>query len=358
MVNTRILQAKALLGSCELDAMVFGHLPNIRYLCGFTGSDGVLALVGDETAFLTDSRYTTQARQQVRADEIREYRVKWDGVLDFLAAKGAVRVGFEADSLTYATVEELKSKSAGRCEWVPVNRQVKSLRGIKDAEEIALMEQAAELNAECFAEVLPLLRPGVSEREIALALEFAFKRRGAEEKAFDVIVASGVRGALPHGVASDKFLATGELVTIDFGCRYRGYHSDETVTLAIGEVADRLREIHAVALEAHDRAVARVRPGVALREIDGAARDYIAERGFGDYFGHGTGHGLGLEVHEFPTVSSRSEEEAREGMVVTIEPGIYIPELGGVRIEDTVLITAGGCRRLTRIPKGLRTLPG
>lgn len=353
MVNTRVIRAGEALISQEIDGMVFTHLPNIRYLCGFTGSDGVLVTIGREVFFLTDSRYVTQARQQVQADAIREYRNKWEGVQELLSAKGVVRVGFEAEHLSYAAVEELRAKSAENHQWVPVTRAIKALRAVKDAGEIACMEAAAVLNAECFAEVLSLIRPGVAEREIALALEFAFRKRGAEDKAFDIIVASGVRGALPHGTASDKFLAQGELVTIDFGCRYRGYHSDETVTLALGQVSEQLLEIHAVVLEAQRRAMAAVRPGTPLRAIDQAARDYIAERGFGDYFGHGTGHGLGLEVHEFPSVSPRSDDRAEAGMVMTIEPGIYIPDLGGVRIEDTVLVTAEGCRRLTRIPKVL-----
>jgi Xaa-Pro aminopeptidase len=356
MVNKRILRAEELIKTCALDAFVFFHLPNIRYLSGFSGSDGVMIVTCGESGFLTDSRYTTQARQQVSANSIREYRVKIDGILEFLAEKSAVRVGFESDTLAYATVSELREKGTSH-EWVPVSREVKSLRSLKDEQEIELLERAAALNAVCFEEVLSEIRPGARERDIALSLEFALKHRGAEEKAFDFIVASGVRGALPHGVASAKTIAAGELVTIDFGCSLNGYHSDETVTLAVGDVSPRLREMHDVVLEAHDRAIDRVHPGAMLRDIDAAARQFITDRGFGDYFGHGTGHGLGLEVHEFPAVSTRSDEEAREGMVFTIEPGIYVPDVGGVRIEDTVLVTAGGCRRLTRIPKGFRTLP-
>ncbi|OHB26839.1 MAG: integrase [Desulfuromonadaceae bacterium GWC2_58_13] len=356
MINKKTTQVEKLFKTCALDAFVFFHLPNIRYLSGFSGTDGALVVVGKETGFLTDSRYTTQARQQVVADNIREYRLKIDGVLEYLAEKGAVRVGFESDTLAYATVRELMEKG-GAHEWVPVTREIRSLRCLKNESEIDALERAAALNADCFEEILGEIHPGARERDIALALEFALKRRGAEEKAFDFIVASGIRGALPHGIASEKTIASGELVTIDFGCRLDGYHSDETVTLAVGEVSFRLREIFDVVLEAHDRAIDKVSPGVALREIDAIARQFINEQGFGDYFGHGTGHGLGLEVHEYPAVSTRSEEEAREGMVFTIEPGIYIPDVGGVRIEDTVLVTAGGCRRLTRIPKGFRTLP-
>ena len=218
-----------------------------------------------------------------------------------------------------------------------------------------VVDQAA-IAAEAFDEILPLIRPGALERDIALALEFAMRRRGAEEKSFDTIVASGRRGALPHGVASAKTIAAGELVTIDYGARWDGYHSDETVTVAVGPVSVQLRKIFDVVLEAHDRAMAAVRPGVALQDLDSIARDYIAEQGYGEFFGHSLGHGVGLEVHEYPAVSSQSEMLVEEGMVFTVEPGIYIPGLGGVRIEDMVYVTADGHRRLTRLPKEFRLL--
>ena len=207
-----------------------------------------------------------------------------------------------------------------------------------------------------FAEVEALLRPGSVERDVALALEFALKRRGAEEKAFDFIVASGERGALPHGVASGRRLAAGELVTIDFGCRVDGYHADETVTIAIGTVADELRRVFDIVLAAHDLALAAVAPGVPVSELDRVAREHIAAAGYGAYFGHGLGHGVGLDVHEAPAVSSRSKAVVQKGMVFTVEPGIYLPGVGGVRIEDMVLATAAGFRVLTRIPKQFRNL--
>jgi Xaa-Pro aminopeptidase len=197
----------------------------------------------------------------------------------------------------------------------------------------------------------PLLVPGVSERELALALEFALKRSGAEEKAFDFIVASGERGALPHGIASEKKIGRGELVTIDFGSRVNGYHSDETVTVAVGEIDDKAREIFDTVLAAHDQALAAVRPGISIVALDAVARGHIARRGYGEFFGHGLGHGVGLEIHEYPSLSPNSEGFIEEGMVITIEPGIYVPGLGGVRIEDTVVVTSDGYRCLTRIPK-------
>jgi len=357
MIKDRAHLARNLLADGELDALVFTDLANIRYLCGFTGSDGVFALAAERSFFLTDSRYTTQARDQVRADEIREYGVKLDGLVALLKECGARRIGFESETLPYAVVERLREKGEADWAWVPLGKGVLSLRGVKGSDEIDAMLAAARLNAEAFEEVLPLIRPGAVERDVALALEFALKKRGAEEKAFDFIVASGPRGAMPHGIASERRIGAGELVTIDFGVRYGGYHSDETVTVAVGEVSNELRKVYDTVLAAHDLAISRVEPGMPLREIDAAARELIAEAGYGDYFGHGLGHGVGLAVHEYPTVSPRSEEVAREGMVFTVEPGIYIPEVGGVRIEDMVQVTGDGCRPLTRIAKALRVLP-
>jgi Xaa-Pro aminopeptidase len=292
----------------------------------------------------------------VAADEIRQYALKLDGLLARLDEAGCRRVGFESETLPYATVERLREKGAEGREWVPLSKEIAPLRGLKETAEVEAMAEAARLNAEAFDEVLPLIRPGAVEREIALALEFALRRRGGEEKAFDFIVASGPRGAMPHGVASERKIGDGELVTIDFGVRLGGYHSDETVTVAVGEVAPELRRIFDTVLEAHDRALAAVRPGASLREIDAVARDHIAAAGYGDYFGHGLGHGVGLEVHEYPTLNTRSDETAQPGMVFTVEPGIYVPELGGVRIEDMVLVTAEGGRQLTRIPKTFRMI--
>jgi Xaa-Pro aminopeptidase len=357
MIKNRASLVRHLLEECGLDAFVFFEPTNLRFLCGFTGTDGALVAGGEEAFFLTDSRYTTQAREQVVADRIVEYRVKLDGVVSCLREKGYRKIGFEAETLPFATVRKLQEKVPEGVEWIPVTREVQSFRGIKDTTETVALQEACRLNGEAFEEVLPLIRPGAVEKEIALALEFALKRRGGEEKAFDFIVASGARGALPHGVASDKKIVAGELVTLDFGVRYQGYHSDETVTVAVGPVSARMREIFDVVLSAHDQAMSEVRPGRALKDIDEVARRYIADAGYGEYFGHGLGHGVGLEVHEFPTVSPRSEETAREGMVFTIEPGIYIPDLGGVRIEDMVEVTAEGCRPLTTIPKAFRTLP-
>lgn len=345
-----------MLACCGLDCLVFLDPANLAYLCGFSGTDGVLIVTSRESCFLTDSRYTTQARDEVAASEVGEYADKVTGILDWLRKAGISRVGFEAATLPYATAMRFREGAPG-FEWVPLDQELKPLRGSKDAGEVDALGRAAALNSAALAEVLPRLTPGISERNFALELEFALKRRGGEEKAFDFIVASGRRGAMPHGVASDKLLAAGDLVTIDFGTRVNGYHSDETVTLALGMIDDRQRRVFDTVLAAHDRAIEGIRPGVPLRTIDALARGYIDDQGFGEFFGHGLGHGVGLEVHEFPVVSPRSETIAEEGMVFTVEPGIYIPGVCGVRIEDMVVVTADGCRVLTQIPKQFRSLP-
>lgn len=355
-ISDRQQRLRALLVEQQLDVVLLCARENLRYFCGFTGSDGVLLVTrSGECRFLTDSRYTTQASEQVAADRVLEYRVQSDGLLDSLQELGGQRIGFES-GLAYGKVDDLRSRGDEAWNWTPLKECLDELRATKEPAEAEALSVAAGLHVEAFAEIEPLIRPGIAEREVALALEFALKRRGAEEKSFDFIVASGPRGALPHGVAGAKKLAEGELVTIDFGCRIDGYHSDETVTVALGSVPAEMRRVYDTVLAAHDLAIAALRPGVALAEVDRIARDHIAEAGYGACFGHGLGHGVGLEVHESPTVSARSKAVAAPGMVVTIEPGIYLPGLGGVRIEDMLLVTDAGARVLTCIDKQYRNL--
>lgn len=340
----------------KLDAILFFGLPNIRYLSGFTGTDGVFLVGETQSVFLTDSRYISQAQKQVRAGAIQCYKNKLKAVADALLSKGYKRVGLDADVVSIALFEELKALVGDSLEWCLLSQQLQPLRGIKTQEELVSLKAAADLNFQAFESVLPFFRPGVTELQIAQELEFSLKRLGGEAKAFDFIVASGIRGALPHGVASAKQLQSGELVTIDFGTRVNGYHSDETVTLAIGEVDRNLRQIFDIVLEAHDAALEVVRPGLQISELDAVARDIIAHRGYGEYFGHGLGHGVGLEIHEYPGVSSRSNHCLSAGMVITIEPGIYISGTGGVRIEDTIVVTEDGYEKLTSIPKQFKQI--
>lgn len=348
-------KAVRLLSDLGLDALVFCKTENLRYLCGFSGSSGALLLTSEQLVFLTDSRYTTQSNEEVSADRIVEYKVQADGVVDELTKLGVMNIGFEAE-LAFSIVRDFQTKGKDDWNWHHYKDELHTLRQHKSEHEVSLIDNATDLNVAAFAAIDEMIKPGISEKDIALALEFSLRKLGAEDKAFDIIVASGPRGALPHGIASDKLLIEGELVTIDFGCRLAGYHSDETVTLALGDVNSELLSIYETVLEAHDRAIAAVSPGVALKELDQIARDYINDCGYGDFFGHGLGHGVGLEVHEAPTLSPRSTDFAEEGMVVTIEPGIYVPGVGGVRIEDMVLVTGVGHRVLTKIPKTFRNI--
>jgi Xaa-Pro aminopeptidase len=355
MLNNRISSAREYLERFGVEAIIFLGLPNIRYLAGFTGSDGALILGENKDWFLTDSRYTTQASQEVAEAGVIEYRIKTEGIASLLTAESVKRAGFEAEQTTVAFLKVLNELMPD-VELIPIGAELDDLRIRKDPEELRSLAGSADIASQALLGILDSIRPGVPEREVALALEFAMKRAGAQEKSFDFIVASGPRGAMPHGKASDKKIQAGELVTLDFGAVYRGYHSDETVTVAVGTPDSRQKEIYSIVRDAHDKALEAVKPGISLKELDGIARRYIEAKGYGNYFGHGLGHGVGLEVHEKPTVSFRSEQTAGEGMVFTIEPGIYIPDWGGVRIEDTVVVTQDGCRLLTSVSKELMIL--
>ena len=339
----------------NLDALLFSNMLNIRYLSGFTGSEGALLLTRNAAFLLCDSRYTTQAADETADTVIRQFSEKQDAIGTLIKELKLHRIGFESAHITVAVFMELSGKLQG-CELVAVGKDLDQIRFCKDDEEISRLESVARLASNALLATLNQLKPGISEVAFARELEFEMRRRGADGRSFDFIVASGTRGAMPHGRASEKNICSGELVTIDFGATLNGYHSDETVTVAVGQPDDRNSEIHGIVKEAHDRAIAAVKPGLSCRDLDAIARDYIAEQGYGEYFGHGLGHGVGLEIHEQPVVSPRSDAVIEEGMVFTVEPGIYIPGFGGVRIEDTVAVTASGCRLLTSAPKQLMIL--
>lgn len=336
----------------QLDCLVVEHPPNLRYLTGFSGSTGLVALTPDLGWFVCDSRYTLQARQEVPELSVVEHSRRYEALAQLCNEYGWQRVGFEAAHCLVSTQQELFKQLPGTT-LVALPAELDEIRDRKDQHELEALAEVADLASQALQSVLPLIRPGLVESELALELEIAMRRRGAEGRGFDFIVASGQRGAMPHGRASAKQIQAGELVTIDFGAVLNGYHSDETVTIGVGQLDQRQRRIYAVVLEAHDRAIAAVRPGISCKELDAVARTYISDQGFGEFFGHGLGHGVGLEIHEKPTLSPRSEAVLDAGMVVTIEPGIYIPDWGGVRIEDTVVVTDTGCRLLTGVPKEL-----
>jgi Xaa-Pro aminopeptidase len=355
MLKNRVAAAQGYLEKYHVDALLLLNLANIRYLTGFTGTEGSLVLFSDNGYFLTDSRYSTQASTEVPHFQRLIYKEKGSALSQVLMEKSTKRVGFEAEYMTVAFFRALSDLMPG-IELFPIGQELDKLRIIKDEAEIDNIARASEIASESLLRILDTLGPDLSERQVALDLEVAMLKAGADDKAFDFIVASGERGALPHGKAGTKKICSRELVTIDYGSVYKGYNSDETVTVAVGEPDNRQREIYTIVKDAHDFALDSVKPGISFKDLDGKARDYIAGKGYGDYFGHGLGHGVGLEIHEKPVISYRGEGLVEEGMVFTIEPGIYIPGWGGVRIEDTVCVTADGCRVLTKIPKKLMIL--
>lgn len=336
-----------------VDCALITNLPNVRYLTGFSGSTGAVLVFGDESVFLTDFRYTSQAADEVRNHRIVEHKEFNESLSAVLRSKGVGRMGFETERMSHHKAGELGSK-LDFLKMVPLRGFIEERRLIKDAPEIEAMALLNNLLAEVFPRAVALMKPGAVERDIAVEIEYMLRKGGADGPAFDFIVASGVRSALPHGVASEKALESGEMVTLDWGAKRRGYHSDNTRTVALGDVGPEFEEIYSVVLEANMAAIGSVRPGVTVKQVDDVARGIITKAGYGDYFGHGTGHGVGLDIHEKPAVSWREETVVQPDMVFTIEPGIYLPGIGGVRIEDMVAVTGNGCRILSeKIPKKL-----
>lgn len=330
---------RAALETEGLDEVLITHLPNIRYLTGFTGSAALLVVRSDATVLISDFRYATQAPAEVgsvAAVEI-DLRSVWERLGQVLRSGVRERLGVEAHSLSLRDAERLGTLTRARV--VPTVDLVERLRAIKSPEEVAAIRCAAELAQESLAEILPGVRVGQTELEVGAALEAALRRRGSEWHPFPTIVASGPRSALPHARTSSRRLGVGDLLLIDFGAQVDGYCADLTRTMVVGARADeRQRMIHELVQAAQRRAIQHLRPGMPAREGDALARDVIATRGFGEAFGHSLGHGLGLEVHEAPRVAANSDSPLPPHAVVTVEPGVYFPGWGGVRLEDDVYL--------------------
>ena len=355
-MGTRLDALRRKMNEQGLDALLLSHPSNRRYITGFTGSSGYAFVTQEAAMLITDFRYIEQAEEEAPHFEIlRHERQPFVTIAETARNRGVSSLAFEQDHLTYGQVGKLRAALVG-VKMIPVNGVVESLRAIKDEAELAILRKAVAIVDEVFSQIVKEMRPGMKERDVALRMETFMREMGASGSAFDTIVASGPRSALPHGVASDRVLEKGDLVTLDFGAVYQGYCSDITRTVMIGEPNAKQREIYECVKEAQQAAVDAVRPGMTGRELDAVARDRIAAHGFGDYFGHGTGHGLGLEVHESPTASLMSKDILAPGMVVTVEPGIYLPDFGGVRIEDDVLVTETGGEVLTKSTKELLVL--
>ena len=340
------------LATTRFDALLVSHLPNIRYLCGFTGSAGLLLVQESGSVFFSDVRYDTQAHEEVKAAKVVIARKPSLAALAEMLGKRRKRsrgwiLGIESEHFTVSEKKRLGAVTPSAVRLKDAPSVVERLRMVKDEDEIGLLRNAVKLGAQIFERGLGVLRPGVKEVEIAAEMELAARRSGADGMSFDTIIASGARSALPHGRASLKAIRPGAFVVCDFGVILSGYCSDQTRTVWVGSVSqDACRSYEAVR-EAQQAAIDVVRPGIAVGEVDAAARKVLRKAGIGRYFTHSTGHGVGLEIHENPRVAAGQDEVLRPGMVITIEPGVYFPGKWGVRIEDMVAVTAAGCDVLT-----------
>ncbi|WP_027093780.1 M24 family metallopeptidase [Cohnella thermotolerans] len=356
MPNERVRKLRTAIGELGAEAMLVTNGVNRRYLTGFTGSAGVVLVTASDAVLLTDFRYRDQAPAQAAGFTVVEHGPNvYDDVAGLLRKWGVSSLLFEERDVNYATYAVLKEKF-GSTELKVSGGAVEKIRMIKDESELAIMQEAADLADRTFSHILPFIKPGVSEADIALELEFFMRSHGATSTSFETIVASGERSALPHGVASDRIIGRDEFVKLDYGAYYKGYCSDITRTVVVGRPSAKHREIYDIVLEAQLHTLENLRPGLTGREGDALTRDVITRYGYGEYFGHGTGHGLGMEIHEAPRLSRTEDTILTPGMTVTVEPGIYLPGFGGVRIEDDVVMTDDGIKILTRSPKELIVL--
>jgi Xaa-Pro aminopeptidase len=363
-VASRLDKLRPRFDEAQVDALIVTNLANVRYLSGFTGSAGVVVVTARGALLTTDGRYRTQSAEQVEAAGL-------SGRLDIAIGNGedqraavraalqgasATRVGLEADNVSWAASRRWRELFEGEAEGVPATGVVEALREVKDAGELDRMARAAEIADAALREVLPMLaevgRSALSEEAFALALDTAMRRGGAEDRAFDTIVAAGAHSAKPHHQPTGTVLRPGDPVVVDFGATFEGYRSDMTRTFWLGgQPTGEMARVFEVVRDAQARGVAAVRAGVSAKDVDSVCRDVIAEAGWADRFEHGTGHGVGLDIHEAPTVSQQGAAILAPGVVVTVEPGVYLPGIGGVRIEDTLVVTEDGSRSLTGFTK-------
>lgn len=352
-MNGRLLKVQSKFDENRINSFLVTAPASLRYLTGFSGTSGVAVVRDDGAVFITDFRYREQAEGEVNGFRIE---IAEDEPLFELGSLSVIkrgdRLGFEAENLSvyqYRRLEDLHPD----VEFVPVEGLMKSILIVKEPSEVDSIRRAVEISGLVFDETLGSIRPGVSEREIAAEIVYKLKRRGSEGIPFDPIVASGERAAMPHARVSDKLIQLGDLVVMDFGAIVDGYASDMTRTVVMGRPSQKQGEIYGLVARAQQVAIDHARAGISCSRLDGKAREVIAEAGYGPNFGHSLGHGIGLEVHQNPRISAKNQQLLQPGMVVTIEPGIYIPGWGGVRIEDVVLICEEGCEVLTSASKGL-----
>ena len=361
MTNPRLDRLRALFPKEKVDCLLVSGLANIRYLTGFTGSNALLLVQEDTATFFTDGRYTTQARQEIAGagrsiGVVTSKKGLWPAAIKRLKAKRRFKAGFDS-SVSFA-LSKIILKGLGEKRSRAVSGVVERLRMVKEESEIAAIRASAELNSRVLAEMLPLVKPGVTERDLAAEMEYRMRRSGATGPAFESIVAAGENSALPHAHPTGRTIRGGEFLLFDHGTMLNGYCSDMTRTVWVGGTLQdhsddlkRARDLYATVLEAHQQAREAVRAGVRCKDVDRAARRPITAKGWGKYFSHSTGHGVGLEIHESPRVAAPVKDKLPAGAVITIEPGVYLPGFGGVRIEDMVVVRENGAEGLTPSPK-------
>ena len=356
MYKNRLNHLREFLRDKGLDGVVISKLENLHYFSGFTGDDSMLVIGMNSAQLITDFRYIEQAEKEAPDFQIRKQE---KGLLrrvgELINEEGLQKVGFEGSNLCF----DWHGKIAQLLHDADFTTSVSldSLRQIKSAEELACIRKAMAIGDEAFAYILTYIRPGISENDVAAALENVMRAKGSQCPSFTTIVASGKRGSLPHGTATEKLINLGEFVTMDYGAVYNGYHSDITRTVCVGRADEKQHQIYDTVLQAQLIGIEAVKPGASGKDIDKLVRDYLDKEGYAKYFGHGLGHSLGLEIHEEPRLSPKSScDSLPVNTLITVEPGIYIPDWGGVRIEDTVLITDSGAEPLTSCPKNLMEL--
>ena len=353
-MNRRVEKLRRLMADRSVDAALVTNLSNVRYYTGFTGDESMALIDSDHCVFLTDFRYTEQAENECPGFTVvePEAAVPFRTVNEFCREWGVKRLWVEEEDISWDRYEKMRAAMGG-IELAPNNEAVKSVRVVKEPEEIDRIRRAQEIAELGFSHLLDFIEPGMTEREVALELEFFTRREGSEGMAFPPIIAAGPHGAMPHAQLSDQAIGDGDMVVMDFGCIYGGYRSDMTRTIVVGKATDEMRTVYDIVLRAQQAALDGLKDGIGEVEGDKLARDIITSAGYGRQFGHGLGHGVGLEIHEAPRLSPLAKGVLSEGMVVTVEPGIYLPGKFGVRIEDFVAVKRDGIENLTKAPKEL-----
>lgn len=347
----RVEKIQQYLARQQIDAFIIQSAVNRRYMTGFTGTFGTVLITQGKAYFITDFRYVTQANEQAKGFEVIENRNMLEAVYEQCKKEQVQTLAFEEEHTTVSGYRQLEKFE--KIELIGVAGIVEQMRKIKTPDELAKIKTAASISDKAFERILQDIKAGVTELEVCNKLEMYMREEGATSSSFDMIIASGHRSALPHGVASTKTIEQHDFVTLDFGALYEGYCSDMTRTVVIGTPEAKLEKIYHIVNDALTLGIAEVKAGVSCQELDTIVRDFITEHGYGEQFGHGLGHSFGLEIHESPYFAKTSDDLLASQMVMTIEPGIYIPTVGGVRIEDDVIVTETGCEVITQAPKEL-----